>query len=259
MEKYGKYLFLLLMAALIAGAVFIWTQKTEYERNIRDLQNKIAEQSVTMKVKDQVYEKLAADQTNLQSLIDKNTEQGKELADRLKETKSQVLSLSSALLSANSKLDKLLASQGNPDGSWTSPVDAHDGPLYLRGSITAGPKKEDGIRPRLEYGIDKLALDLVVSQGSDGSWKADAAVPPPVTLTFKNVHVNTYAAKGEWWKQFNFTLQMGMTRQMTEGLVIGGAGYKFKYMNVTGFYGFSSAGTDHGYMGVGVTYFPWER
>jgi len=258
MDTLSKVIIAVLGVAVLGLAGYTVWEKIDRDKQFVVLQNKIAEQAVTIKVKDSVYEKLATDQKNLQDLLDKNTKQGKELADRLKETKAEVATLTTAVINANVKIDKLLDKPVvNPDKSWTSPVDEKNGPLYVRGAITAGPTADNGIRAKLDYGVEDLNLDLTVSQTPDGAWKADAAVPPPLKLEFKRVAVNSHIFDKKWYENFNFSLMMAFNSKDGQGGL--GIGYKLPNFNITGLVIGTSAGDNHVMYGGQLTWFPWER
>lgn len=257
MDKALKYfvLFLTFMIVLLAGYI-VWSSRSHDER-VRDLQNEIAARDVTIRVKDQVYERLAQDQNRLEKKIDTSTSQGAELQERMKELKGKVAFLSSALFEATAKLDKALTPKEGENGTWYADIDEKNGPLFLRGRITTGPTSKDPILPRLDYGIEDLKLDLVVTHLKDGSWKADAAVPSPVKLAFSSVRVDSDVLKPRWYQRFSFSLNALANK--SDAFVSAGAGYRYGIFNPSFFIAGSTAGDNHIYYGIGLTVFPWEN
>ena len=258
MEKLERYIILILLAVIVALGGYNLFQKKQLEDEIIKLQNTVAKISPTVEISPGVFEKLALQGDLRQALkqLDSQGEEAKKLRQQLERTHARVVSLSTAVLVAQAKLDELLVGKENPDGSWTASVDRHDGPLFLTGKITAGPTSKEPIHPELTFGIDDLKLDLAISKNPDGSWKADAAVPPPVKLTFTGVHVDPKALQPRFPAPVFFSLQ-GLGNS-TDALIIAGAGYKWGplvlQMNVAG----GTAGSNHVYYGGGVQYFPWE-
>jgi hypothetical protein len=209
MEAFQKYFSMALLAIMLAFVGYTWYEKTKMEDRIIALQNELAKRMPTIEVAPGVFEKLAQVEKDLQDSIDKSTAQGKDLAKRIDDTKSKVLSLQTGVLSANAKIDELLKPKPNPDGSWYADVDKKNGPLYLKGKITAGPTKDNPIHPELDFGITDLKLDLAVTQGEDGQWKAQSAVPPPVKLEWKSVNVNPYILDPHWYEKIKLVGDLG--------------------------------------------------
>lgn len=251
METFQKYFSLALLAILLVFVGYTWYEKTKMEQRIIDLQNELAKRMPTIEVAPGVFEKLAQVEKNLQNSIDQSTQQGKDLAKRIEDTKAKVLTLQTGVVNANSKIDELLKNKENPDGSWYADVNKKDGPLYLRGKITAGPTKDNPIHPELNFGIEDLKLSIAVTQDKTGQWAVESALPPPLRIEWKVSKVNPYLLEPSWLEKVGFTAQLGLTRrQYTLG-----AGYKIKSWYIGPYALFD----DNNTYGASVTWFPWEK
>lgn len=236
----------------------IW-QKNSYQSRLDGLYNKLAEVAETVKVRDGEFKKMMERQKDIADAIDKSNEQGKGLSDDLKRTNSKLLSVTNAQVSIREEVISIKGILNKPrsDGSWEFPVEREQGLLGVGGLCYSGPDKDAKSGCELKLRVKPWTFSQVINQKEDGSWSVDASVPPEISLSFGRTAVNPYFFKPRWYERFNFSGQLLLNGR--EGLGVVGAGYKFSNFNISGLLGVGSAGNDHTYYGVGLTWFPWEK
>jgi hypothetical protein len=261
MGFFSKLIILILL--ITVGSLAGWStwQKYSHEKETLALQQRLAQSAETIKIQEGQYQKLVEVQKGLQASIDKSNEQGRELAERLDKVNAKLLVVSNAQVKVKDQLVKIedAVNTKRPDGGWEFRVDKNEGLLGVNGLCWTGPTADNKSGCELKLKLEPFTLTQVVSQQPDGSWKVDAAVPPQVEIRFGEVSVNPYILRPNWYQKFNFTLQVGSTTGVQEGLVGFGAGYKVRNFNISGLTHFSSAGDSHGYLSLSLTWFPWEK
>lgn len=259
MESFQKYTFLALIAALTGAIIWIVLQKNHFETKLDQMYNKLAETAETVKIRDGEFQKMMLKLKDLDEAIDTSTQQGKDLAEQLKDTKARLLTVTNTQIEIKKEVISLkdLINKPRPDGSWEFAVKKQQGLLGVDGSCFSGPTKDSKSSCELTLAVKPWELVQTVDQQPDGSWQVRAAVPPEVELKFGKVAVNPLALTPGWKERLNFSLQA--LANSKEGAVIVGAGYKIDNLNLSLHLGGATAGSDHIYYGAGLTYFPWEK
>lgn len=261
MGFFGKLVvFILFLAVLAIGGWGAW-EKYTHEREIANLQNALAQSAQTIKIQEGQFQKLMEVQKDMQHTIDETTKQGADLAKRLEKLHATLLVVSNAQIDVQDQLIEVkdAVNTKRPEGNWEFKVSQKKGILGVDGTCFSGPTAEDKSGCQFLLKIDPFTVTQVVSQQPDGSWKIDAALPPGVDIRFDKVSVNPYILKPRWYEKFNLSLQGAVTPGIQEGLVGFGLGYKVSNYNISGLTLFSTAGSNHGYVGLGITWFPWEK
>jgi HAMP domain-containing protein len=227
-EKIGKWAIIALMIALVALAGFATWKYNDFQRQIRELQNKVAEKDVTIEVQKQVFSKLTQQFEDMKLAIDTSTEEGKNLANEIKKQKAEIVSVTNALVKLKTQVAQ--GTGGQTDVPGQKPGDPTRKKVTFEKdfgyALVTGFTLTDPPEYHLELGQGSKPLKLatVVTQQKDGSWRSY------VTSSDSNVSfdigvsaVNPLVFEPSWYEKLKLHLDLGVGSALIGGI---GASYQ---------------------------------
>lgn len=254
MDKLLRYIALGLIGILLALGVYGYFQVRSYERHIVELQNQVAQRDSTIEVQKQVYTKLTAQFDDLSKVVDRSTAEGRSLAAELKKNKSELVSVTNALVKLREQVVQGQGTQVDVDGRKRVEFSQDFGYVSIGGHTLTDPPE---YQLRLGPGSRPLRLQLAVAQQKDGSWRSyvvssDENVIVDIGLTA----VNPYVLEMRWYEKFQLHLDVGVGDGVLAGV---GASYqigRFQFgPNVWG----TTTGGGEVFYGLNLSWSPFKR
>ncbi len=263
-EKLLRIGFVSLIGVILVLIIAAGITRRSHQREITDLQNRLATSSQTIETQKGMYEKLSLQANDLTTLIDTKDKQLAELKDKVKRGKEDVLAMNTLVLSWKHAYEATLI------GTQTDvpPVDATDpnavtrkkvefekdwGFIALKGYTLTDPP-EAGVKvwqPR------PLRLSVVVSQLPDGTWKSRVTSSEDnFAIDIGLAAVNPRMLEPKWYENIGLSLDLGYATGFVGGV---GASYKIGRFDVGPKFWFSVTNRVDMYAGLGVTWHPFAR
>jgi len=227
-EKIGKWAAIVLMIALVALAGLAYWKYSDFQRQIRELQNQVAARDVTIEVQHDVFTKLTQQFSDMKAAIDTSTEEGKNLANEIKKQKAEIVSVTNALIKLKTQIAEGQGSQievpGVKPGDPTRKKVAFEkdfGYAAVSGFTITDPPE---YHLELGQGSKPLKLTTAVTQQPDGSWRtyitsSDANVAFDIGVSA----VNPLVFEPHWYEKVKVHLDLGVGSALVGGV---GASYQ---------------------------------
>lgn len=214
-----KVMFVVIIVALVVAAIFVAARKSAYERQIVDLQNAVAERDKTIEVQKNVYQKLSVQNDDLSTLLSRSDEQLRLLRDQLKKTGDELLAANTLIV----KLRKDLQSNANANQEIPDPqkpgiirinFDSKEdfSPFKVVGSATGdcALKEKPSVTMKLSQ-LRPLRLNVVVSQGDDGTWRTSTTSSEDnFQIDIALAGVNPRMLDEKWYEKIGIDLDLGV-------------------------------------------------
>ncbi|MHB8407933.1 MAG: hypothetical protein ACYDHY_07605 [Acidiferrobacterales bacterium] len=232
LDKIKNYLILLLLLTigvlLAAGAI----KKSAYDKQVVILQNQAAAQAKTIEDQKGLFEKLALQETNVQSMLDTTNAQVKELQSQLKKSNEDLASAVEVTLQLKAQnADLKLASgaqttvpstvKGQPDRTKVA-FDKDFGTVKVDGfTLTNPPEANISLLPSTP-----LKLTVALSQDKTKVWHAYATSSDPnIGVNIDLAAVNPYIEAPKWYENIGVDADAAVGT----GGVLGGLGLSYKF------------------------------
>ena len=227
-EKIGKWAAIVLMVALVALAGLAYWKYTDFQRQIRELQNQAAAKDATIEVQKQVFTKLTQQFEDMKLAIDTSTEEGKNLSSEIKKQKAEIVSVTNALVKLKTQVAEGKGGQTEVPGAKPGDIarkkvtfDKDFGYAAVSGfTLTDPPEYHLELGP----GSKPLKLTTAVTQQPDGSWRtyitsSDANVVFDIGISA----VNPLVFEPHWYEKIKVHLDLGVGSALIGGV---GASYQ---------------------------------
>lgn len=255
---------LFLIALIIIGAV----GKGMHDREVTDLQNKLATTSQTVEVQKGEYARLAQESNDLLKLLNTKDEQLKALKVEVKKGNEDLLSVNTLMLTWKHAYEATLTGTQTdvppitPPGTTPDPTlpprkkvefEKDYGFLAFKGhTLTDPPEAYVKIwQPR------PLKLSVVVSQLPDGSWKSRAiSSEDNFSIDIALAAVNPHVLEPKWYENIGLSVDLGAATGFLAGV---GVSYKIGNFEVGPKGWVTITSRVDGYVGAGITWHPFAR
>lgn len=226
-ETILKYATLLLMVVLLVvmsiGSYKIW----KYEEKITGLQNQLAETAKTIEIQKGLFEKLTLKVDDARTLVDTNSQQGKDLLDQVKREHATLLSVQNLTLTIKDKVFSGTGSQTVVDkGRIKVEFNKDDGLFNASGfTLTAPPDGSDTSHYEVKIKQrETLKLIATLDQDKDGAWKSKvSSSSPDLKIDIGVAGVNPYLLEQKWYEKLKVHTDLGVG----PGVLVGvGASYQ---------------------------------
>lgn len=242
--------------------------KNMHDREVTDLQNKLATNSQTIEVQKGEYARLAQESNDLSKLLNAKDEQLKALKTEVKKGNEDLLSINTLMLTWKHAYEiTLIGTQTDvppitlpgttPDPTLTPrkkvAFEKDFGFLALKGhTLTDPPEAYVKIwQPR------PLRLSVIVSQLPDGSWKSRATSSEDnFAIDIALAAVNPRVLEPKWYENIGLSVDLGAATGFLAGV---GVSYKIGNFEVGPKGWVTITNRVDGYVGAGITWRPFER
>lgn len=227
-DRIFRYVAIGLGTLLVVGALYFAWHKHSVETQIRELQNRVAQRDQTIEVQKGIFAKLTQQVSDLKTAIDTSTEEGKRLADEVKKSKAELVSVSNAVVQLKEQVAKGKGQQQDLGGGRTKiTFDQDFGYARVSGyTITNPPDYELHLGP----GGKPLKLTLALTQQKDGSWKTlTSSSDPNVAVDIGVTAVNPNVLKAKWYEGLRLNMDLGVGDGVLAGV---GASARFGRFDV---------------------------
>lgn len=253
---------LVLLVGALGGLTIV---RSSYENKIRDLQNQIAESSVTIEEKDGQYARLMVQTDDLKDLLDKKDKQIQELDRTLRQNKEELLTANTLVVkwkkafesAANAQQSDVPTPSKDPDHPEVIrkrvDFDKDFGPILVSGfTLTDPPEAYVKVRQQRP-----LKLSLFVSQAADGKWTSRAISDDENSeVDIAVAAVNPYLLERKWYEKISLSIELGGATGLLAGV---GAGYEIGNFDVGPKFWVTYTGKVDTYVGLGLTWRPFQR
>lgn len=214
--KYGCIVLIVVVVGLVlVGAV----KKSAYDSRIIELQNTVASRDQTIETQKGVYQKLSIQSRDLRDLLDKRDEQIKALEKQLKKSGDELLTANTLIVKLKKDLESNgSATQPTPDpqapGIVRVDFDSKDDflPFKVAGHTLGDCERKQPPSANLKLSqVRPLKLSVVVSQGSDGSWKTSTTSSEEnFGVDIALAAVNPYILEPRWYEKIGIDFELGV-------------------------------------------------
>ncbi len=249
-----KYTAIVLGALLTCGALYLAYERRQHSSEVRELQNQLAAKDKTIEVQKDVYAKLTLQVEDLKTSIDTSTAAGQRLADEVKKSKGDLLSVSNALIQLRDQVAKGKGTQTEQAGRKRVEFGQDFGYARVDGFTLTDPPE---FQLKLGQGSRPLKLALALTQQRDRSWRTlVASSDPNVAVDIGITAVNPLILEPRWYEKLRVHLDLGAG----DGVLAGaGASYSFGRFDLGPSVWATTLGGGSKFYGLNLSWAPFKR
>lgn len=219
LEKWLIAVGLILLAAF--GIVFVLGMKKHaYEARIVELQNQVAERDQTIEVKEGVYQKLALQTKDLNSLLGEKDAELKALKDQLDSQGAKLLSATKLVVQLREDLKykeehpNVVHPPTDNSPMWEeTAVNSNDqwDPFRITGKVVFYPQSHASLVELELKQYKPLSISVVLSQDSDGTWRTSSTSSAKnFVVDIQLAAVNPYMLEPRWFEKISLMADVGI-------------------------------------------------
>jgi hypothetical protein len=270
MEKFWKYLTIVMMAALVALSVYGYFALKAKDDDNADLRNALAKKDETIKTLDGAFKKLVVEHDNLKAT-------NKDLQTTIEKAKQEVISAQQIGVYWEGKFNDAVTLLPNPfpfdPGEWKKPGPqkctaepaefraVNDYGMFLAGCKLYTYDPDTQVHTLVEPGTRPLKLNFALTRDKNKMWHSYVKVEPPddkvLRVEIGETSVNMEPLEERWYEKLSIHIDLGVGSSGVLGGV--GGAYRFGQFNLgPSIWGVTSGTGGSSFYGINFSWSPFK-